>query len=211
MDMAFVCLSENGAVISIKENSVQKEHASFLHLAIKELISENNLQQERIDAIAVTEGPGSYTGLRVGMAAAKGLCYALKKPLICVGTLQMMAHAGIMETNRQDALFCPMVDARRMEVFTALYDNQLNEIIAPQAIILTSAIFSEYLENQQVFFLGNGSPKAKSILSCNPDHFLDTVIFSDSLSYLSYKCFLKGNFSDIVASKPLYIKEPHII
>ncbi|MEJ7609620.1 MAG: tRNA (adenosine(37)-N6)-threonylcarbamoyltransferase complex dimerization subunit type 1 TsaB [Ferruginibacter sp.] len=113
---AGVSISCDGLMLQHLTNPVQKEHASFLHIAIREILEKSNLQIHDIDAVAVSSGPGSYTGIRVGFAAAKGLCFALKKPMISIGTLEMMAQAAALETGKEkDFLYCPMIDARRSE------------------------------------------------------------------------------------------------
>jgi len=117
---ASVCLSENNDLIGLKINPSQKDHASWLHIAIEQLLKENAIDLQKLAAIAVSAGPGSYTGLRVGMASAKGLCYVLNIPLITVDTLKMMANAAVVENTD---LLCPMIDASRMDVFAALFDK----------------------------------------------------------------------------------------
>src|SRR6187401_260662 len=122
VDVASICLAKDGKVLSIAKNESQKDHASWLHVAIKEVFEENNLELRSVDAIAVTGGPGSYTGLRIGVATAKGICYALNKPLISVNTLESFA-AGIRKKNPDFDYYVPMLDARRMEVYCAIYDK----------------------------------------------------------------------------------------
>lgn len=208
LDIALVCLSINGKTVASRINTIQKEHAVFLHLAIKEILAEQKIELHQLDAIAVTEGPGSYTGLRVGMSAAKGLCYALNKPILSIGTLPMIAFADILSDKYKGSLFCPMIDARRMEVYTALYDAQINEILPPQAMILDGDSFSEQLEYASIIFSGNGSAKYKPLIFSPNAGFSEGSAYAQSLSYLSYKLFEEGNFSDLVALKPMYIKDP---
>ncbi|MBA2250622.1 MAG: tRNA (adenosine(37)-N6)-threonylcarbamoyltransferase complex dimerization subunit type 1 TsaB, partial [Chitinophagaceae bacterium] len=131
---AIVSLANNDVIIGTMNNSNQKDHASFLHTAIKNLLDKSGILISQLNAIAVTAGPGSYTGIRVGMAAAKGLAYALQIPLISLNTLEVIAMCSIIQSENKDAFFCPMIDARRMEVFTAVYDQFLKEIIAPCAM-----------------------------------------------------------------------------
>ena len=134
-EKAHVSLSNDAVILQSLYNESQKDHAGFLQPAILRLVKDAAVSLKNIDAVAVTAGPGSYTGLRVGMASAKGICYALQKPLIALNTLEVMAasalyHPGIHAANPVD-LFCPMIDARRMEVYTALYNRQLETILAP--------------------------------------------------------------------------------
>ncbi len=131
-ETAQVSFAKDGKVLQSLTNELQKDHASFLQTAIQQLAKKNNLILTDVDGIAVTAGPGSYTGIRVGMASAKGLCYALNKPLIAINTLQVLTVAAQQELNNaSEILFCPMIDARRMEVFTAIYNNTLAEILPP--------------------------------------------------------------------------------
>lgn len=209
-ETATVCLAEQGWPIHTMNNAIQKDHAVFLHRAIRELTGHLKQGLDELSAIAVTEGPGSYTGLRVGMAAAKGLSYALKKPLITIGTLPMMAKAAIDQfdnTVPSSTLFCPLIDARRMEVFTALYDVNLNELAAPAAMILDDQSFAETLSKQPICFFGTGADKFKQVVK--NEHALFTMIkdFSTAFSRLSYDKFTSGIFTDLVHSEPLYIKE----
>src|SRR6187431_295345 len=142
VDVASICLAKDGNVLSIARNESQKDHASWLHIAIKEIFEKNTLELGSVDAIAVTGGPGSYTGLRIGMATAKGICYALNKPLIALNTLHVMANAAKKE---KADLLCPMIDARRMEVFTAMYSKDLQIVKEPAAIELNEKSFDEEL------------------------------------------------------------------
>ncbi len=144
---ASICISRGEKVIDMEESSEQKNHAAFVQPAIVRLLAANQLQLADIDAVAVTIGPGSYTGLRVGLASAKGICYALNKPLVTVNTLQVMAQAAYNDcvlkgiSIDEQTLFCPLIDARRMEVFTAVYDARLAEIEAPYALVTDADSF----------------------------------------------------------------------
>src|SRR6187549_617972 len=160
VDVASICLAKDGKVLSIAKNESQKDHASWLHIAIKEIFEKNNLKLGSVDAVAVTGGPGSYTGLRIGLATAKGICYALNKPLIILNTLLVMAYAAKDESSD---LLCPMIDARRMEVFTAIYTKELQIVKEPVAITLNENSFAEYFTNSSICFFGNGSNKFHAI------------------------------------------------
>ena len=162
-ETAFVCISENGKPKFVAENHSQKDHASFLHPAINELLNKAAISITELDAIAVTKGPGSYTGLRVGMSAAKGLAYTLQKPLITISTLELMAHDMLTIIGDKESLICPMIDARRMEVFTALYNSSLKEIYSPSAMILDESSFDDSLMSHNIFFTGSGSVKFQQI------------------------------------------------
>jgi tRNA threonylcarbamoyladenosine biosynthesis protein TsaB len=163
---AQVSFAKDGKVLQSLTNELQKDHASFLQTAIQQLAKNISIALADVDAIAVTAGPGSYTGIRVGMASAKGLCYALSKPLIAINTLKVLTVAAQQELNNApEILFCPMIDARRMEVFTAIYNNTLAEILPPCAIILEERSFLPQLQNNKIVFFGSGAAKWQTLCS----------------------------------------------
>src|SRR5687767_4686808 len=157
-EKASIALSEAGETIGLSINEEQKDHAGWIHQAIENLLASKSLSLKELHAVAVTAGPGSYTGLRIGLATAKGLCYALSLPLITVNTLEAMAVCAIAAKQEAER-FCPMIDARRMEVFTAVYDQELSVIMKPAAMILDSTAFQTLLNDYRVLFFGNGYPK----------------------------------------------------
>lgn len=207
LETANVCIAENGKVLKSKTNSVQKDHASFLHQAVDNLLVELSIEIKQLSAIAVSIGPGSYTGLRVGISSAKGFCYALNKPLLAISSLKIIANDAIGSFDGNEALICPMIDARRMEVFTALYDVQLNEIKAPSALVLNEFSFSEVLASNKIYFTGNGSPKFKTILLHENASFIENNDLTHSLAELSFFKYRSNDFDDLVATDPLYLKE----
>jgi tRNA threonylcarbamoyladenosine biosynthesis protein TsaB len=200
---ASLCLAKDDAVMKLKINPSQKDHASWLHVAIKEMMEEAGISLQQLDAIAVSSGPGSYTGLRVSMATAKGLCYALQKPLITVGTLKMMAVAA---REASTDLLCPMIDARRMEVFTAVYDHSLSEILSPVNIILEKESFKELLEKHSILFFGNGSEKFRSLISHPNASFKSLEATAEYMTGLSYSQFKNKEFADLAYTEPYYGK-----
>ncbi len=204
LDTASVCLAQKEEILALAINENQKNQAAWLHLAIDEILKKNNLRPNQLDAVAVSIGPGSYTGLRVGLATAKGLCYALHIPLIAVSTLKMIAFEAKDEAA---SLICPMIDARRMEVFTAIYDKELQEKNPAQALIIDEYSFADILSTSAVLFCGNGSKKLQPLISNNNASFSDNVSNASHLSPLSQNCFFKKEFTDIAYSVPLYIKE----
>ena len=207
-EKASVCLSEDEKIIGYCENEYQKEHASFIHKAIKKLLSNTNITLQNIDAFSVTSGPGSYTGIRVAMAAAKGFCFALSKPLITVNTLTVMALAAKKNTpNQQNVLFCPMIDARRMEVFTALFDNNINMIVKPKAIVLSELFLKDEINENKVIFFGNGSSKFQPFMKHENASFPDVVFDAKNLAELSLIEYANSCFSDITYSEPNYFKD----
>ena len=212
IDTANICLANDGVVIANETNNDQKNHGSFLQPAIQRLFTDNNKDISSIDAIAVVNGPGSYTGLRVGLASAKGLCYALNKPLITINTLEILAHAAIYSTKESyedisDYLFCSLIDARRMEVFTALYDAQLESLMKPQALILDSSSFQEELHKNKVVFSGNGHYKLKGIISHPNANFLDRQDNVGAMASIAQNLFKEKRFADLAYCEPFYLKE----
>ena len=211
-EYAGVCISNGKDILAIEESNEQKNHAAFVQSAIKKVLADAGLKPASIEAIAITEGPGSYTGLRVGMASAKGLCYVLKIPLILINTLEVMALASneATESNKiimDDLLFCPMIDARRQEVFTALYNNDLQKILPPFASVLDDHSFSLELAKRRIMFSGNGSRKLKELISHRNAIFSDVVHHISQLSFLSAKAFTENKFSNLAYSEPFYLKE----
>ena len=204
---AAVSMAENGIAIHTIINADQKDHAGFLHNAIHELVQKTSVRLSSLDAIAVVSGPGSYTGLRVGMAGAKGLCYALGKPFITIDSLRIMSDSVIGSTKKAYSLYCPLIDARRMEVFTALFDNELNVLSNPGALILTESSFTEILETSQTCFFGSGAEKFEAISKHKNAVFLPVTDFTTSMCKLSFELFSTKKFTHLVDSEPLYIKE----
>jgi tRNA threonylcarbamoyladenosine biosynthesis protein TsaB len=206
VQISSICLAENDISLGVKINPSQKDSAVWLHVAIKELLHENKFALRQLDAIAVSEGPGSYTGLRVGMATAKGLSYALNKPLITVNTLKLMA---VSAQKIYKGFLCPMIDARRMEVFTAIFDQDLNYEMPATNLILSETSFEEFLREHTMIFFGNGSVKFQSIT--NNKNALFSVINSDAISMasLSHEKFMGRDFADLAYSQPFYGKDFH--
>ena len=205
-DEALVGLERDGLILAVEKNKQQKEHASFLHPAIERLLKSNHLTTLNLDAVAISSGPGSYTGLRVAMATAKGLCFALNIPLITVNTLKLMAKAAILVSENKNCLFCPMIDARRMEVFTALYNSDLEEILHPFALVLHEKSYSDYLADNSIYFFGNGALKWKEITTHTNAHFLAEPNTEQAFTLLAEQNFKAALFSDLALSEPEYVK-----
>ncbi len=206
---ALVMISNNGEEKAYIENNVINAHASFLHPAIQKLLASADITLSDVDTVAVANGPGSYTGLRVGLAAAKGICYALKKPIICVNNLQLMATAAMMQEQDQHLLYAPMIDARRMEVFTGIYNYQGEVIFYPQAHILTPNSFSEQLQTSKILFFGNAIEKWKNV-STHPNALYSTGYdLKPAFAKLSFDLFMTNNFSDLAYTEPFYLKDFH--
>jgi tRNA threonylcarbamoyladenosine biosynthesis protein TsaB len=209
---ASVCLSANGELLAIESNANQKDHAAFIQPAIRKLMEAAGYPLSSLDAIAVSNGPGSYTGLRVGLSTAKGIAYALNKSLILVNTLEIIATAAIknvtaMSSNQPSTLFCPMIDARRMEVFTAVYDQELAEVLAPCPMILNETSFAKLLSQHNIVFSGSGSGKFKNLIKNNSAIFPDIQHDAHHMSSISEKRYLLKSFADKAYSEPYYLKE----
>lgn len=208
-EKAHVGIARDGNLLQVLWSNSQKDHASFLQMAIAQLMEKEGIALADIDAVSVTMGPGSYTGLRVGMASAKGLCYVINKPLITLNTLEVIALSTMMEvhTGAADALFCPMIDARRMEVFTAVYDRNRKLVLEPCAMILDAGSFAEELEKGMVVFSGNGSGKFSTICKSANARFYDFTVTAEAMAKLSSDFFSGNLFADLAYTEPLYIKE----
>jgi tRNA threonylcarbamoyladenosine biosynthesis protein TsaB len=205
---ASVSLAFEGKLLQERVNSQSMDHAAWIHVAIKELMHVNNhgYQLTDLKAVAVVAGPGSYTGLRVGMSTAKGLCYALNIPLISLNTLNIMAHATNNDISSSQ-LLCPMLDARRMEVFAALYDTALHELIAPCPMILEMNSFSAWLNKHEIIFFGSGSGKWKEMVQHDNAIFKDVFYTPQDIAFISNDKFTQNAFSGLAYTEPLYLKD----
>jgi tRNA threonylcarbamoyladenosine biosynthesis protein TsaB len=205
-----VAIAKDGVVLAYKEANERNIHAEVITRFIEHVISEAGVKYHHLDAIAVSCGPGSYTGLRIGVSTVKGLCYALDKPLIAIETLEAMSSgAKLKEVYNKDMLLCPMIDARRMEIFTAVFDSEGNRIQTTSALIIDENSFSDLLEDRKVLFFGDGAEKCQSVLSSNPNAVFLTG-FVNSAVYLSEKAlekFFNKEFEDVAYFEPYYLKE----
>jgi tRNA threonylcarbamoyladenosine biosynthesis protein TsaB len=200
---ASVCLAEGSRVLGLKKAAHQTESAAWIHAASQQMLQEQGVGITQLDAVAVTDGPGSYTGLRIGLATAKGLCFALHLPLITINTLRMMVAAAAAEPT---ALLCPMIDARRMEVFTGLYTRDGAERMPPQALVLQPDSFAAVLEKETITFFGNGSTKFQTLQQHSNAFFKSITADASHLAALAHHAFLKKSFADLAYSEPFYGK-----
>jgi len=206
-----VALAKEGSVLCRREVEQRNVHAEKITLFIEEVLNEAARSYEDLDAIAVSCGPGSYTGLRIGVSAAKGLCFALDKPLIAIETLAAMAD-GLVEQHSfesTDHLLCPMIDARRMEVFTAMFDAMGNKLKPTAAEIIDENSFADVLEARKVIFFGDGAEKCSNALGI---HLNATIVtdFTNSASHLSkraLKMYQEKQFEDVAYFEPYYLKD----
>ncbi len=199
-----VTIAREGKTIACKEIAEQNfSHAEKLHVFIEELLAENNLKFSDLNAIAVSQGPGSYTGLRIGVSSAKGFCYALNIPLIAVDTLQLLAK----QIQIEDGIIIPMIDARRMEVFTAIYDKNHKQIRTTQAEIIDENAYQEILE--KIHLVGDGTEKFKNTLTDNKFVFHSEVVFpsANQMSELSFVNYKNSDFVDVAYFEPYYLKD----
>ena len=206
-EICSVAIAKNGETISLVEDTQGNNHASQLHILVAKALEQSNLHFSDLQAVAVSKGPGSYTGLRVGVSAAKGYCYALKIPLIAINTLQSLANGFWQNNLSYSGLVCPMIDARRMEVYCAVFNSNKEMIREVRAEILTEESFNDYSE--KVYFVGDSSEKAKLVLT-NPNFiFKDEIVYPSSkwMSELSYRKFLKSEFEDVAYFEPYYLKD----
>ena len=229
-----VALAKDGKLISLKEQNGDYSHAENLTLFIEDICKQANINLSQVDAIAVSKGPGSYTGLRIGVSTAKGLCYSLDKPLISVDTLKYLSMAvssrditlsatedkssrsvtlsgveGQVDEGKSTSLFCPMLDARRMEVYCAIYDSEGNVVKETAAEIIDEHSFEDILKTNKVIFFGDGSAKCKETFSKNSNAvFIDDIVPSaKDMIILSEKAYNAKQFEDVAYFEPYYLKD----
>ncbi len=199
-----VSLSKQGKTVILKEEAEQNfTHSEKLHLFIDEILKEVSVSYKQLSAVALSKGPGSYTGLRIGTSTAKGLCFALDIPLIAIDSLTILAQ----QVQLKNGLIIPMIDARRMEVYTAVFDENHNKKSEIQALVIDENSFSDISE--KVYFIGDGASKCKSILTQENFIFLDDIIYpsAQEMAILSFKKFQAKEFEDIAYFEPFYLKE----
>ena len=216
-DICSVGLSRDGELISLRESDEGRDHARNVALFVDELLRENDIAAEELSAVAVGMGPGSYTGLRIGVSFAKGLCYGLQIPLVAVGSLDSMVQvaredhdAGIIDVdNWDDAVLCPMVDARRMEVYTQMFDTQGQPINEVKAEIVTEESFKEWRNERQLVIFGNGATKCREVL--NDATYINVTPSARGLAALAHQRLEAGQTEDIAYFEPFYLKDFIII
>jgi len=201
-----VSVAKDGNVLVLKEhNTPNYSHSEQLHVFIQEALAEISLVLNDLDAIAISKGPGSYTGLRIGVSAAKGLCFALDVPLIALPTLKSMAQqAKGLETD----YIIPLLDARRMEVYSAVFDNNLTDIRETRAEIIEAGSFQEYIEKGKVLLLGSGAEKCKELLTGKNVSFDSSMVPSaKEMAPLSFEKYREKDFEDVAYFEPFYLKD----
>jgi len=199
-----VSLAKEGKTILCKEMSEEGySHAEKLHVFIEEILKETNTNFQELKAVAISKGPGSYTGLRIGVSAAKGICYALNIPLISVDTLQVLAKQAKID----EGIIIPMLDARRMEVYSAVFDKNYNKIMDVQAEVVTAESYTEIEED--AYFVGDCQEKCKTVLTKPNFHFVSNIIFpsANEMSALSHQKFVNQEWEDVAYFEPFYLKD----
>ncbi|MBR9846718.1 MAG: tRNA (adenosine(37)-N6)-threonylcarbamoyltransferase complex dimerization subunit type 1 TsaB [Algicola sp.] len=200
-----VSLSNKGETLVLKEdNNANYSHAESLHMFIDAVLKTAKITLKDLDAVAVSKGPGSYTGLRIGVSAAKGLCYALNIPLISVSTLKALAY----QVKSNKGTIVSMLDARRLEVYSAIYNASYDEIRDVEAQILDETSFSEYLDKELVYFIGNGVEKTKRLITHSNAIFIEGKLPSaNEMSLLAYQKYKKSDIEDVAYFEPFYLKD----
>lgn len=224
-----VSVCKGNSILALRESLTGRSHAAMLTVFIEEAMRESGIEYNELSAVAVSRGPGSYTGLRIGVSAAKGICYASDLPLISVDTLKIMAQrvikiagsagsacseeshlagAGLNEAGREELLLCPMIDARRMEVYMAIFNSRGNQISKISAEIIDENTFSRYKQVKKILFFGDGAEKCKKVLGESNAAFIPGIYPSAiEMADLSYNSLQEGRFEDTAYFEPFYLKD----
>ncbi|MBC7383697.1 MAG: tRNA (adenosine(37)-N6)-threonylcarbamoyltransferase complex dimerization subunit type 1 TsaB [Bacteroidia bacterium] len=207
-EICSVALAYNGKTISLVQIETANAHASQLHLLVQQVLNKSGYAFKNLTAVCICKGPGSYTGLRVGVSAAKGYCYALNLPLIAIDSLSSLANHYLQNKSQlQDFLVVPMIDARRMEVYTAIFDKQLNMLEPITANIIEAGSFGILLNDHKLFFFGNGALKCKPILTHSNAVFIENITCSAAgLSMPAHQAYLNSHFENLAYFEPFYLK-----
>ena len=213
-EVCSVALAQDGLVTHLRENLAGQNHARLLTVFIKQLLEESKISMDQLDAVAVSGGPGSYTGLRIGVSVAKGICYASHLPLIAITSLEAMADHVIHNIEKiypvqaDNILLCPMIDARRMEVYTSVYDKNGLQVRGIQADIIDHQSYLKYLDDNSVLFFGNGADKCRETISHPNAIFIDHILSSARyVATLSERNYINRQFVDLAYYEPFYLKD----
>lgn len=213
---SFICsvsVFENLSLISSNSTEVEKSHSKLIIQLIDQSLKDAKIKINEVDAFAVSMGPGSYTGLRIGVSTIKGLCYSLEKPLISINTLEILSKSALNHINNYNDFFiCPMIDARRMEVFTKMLDNDFNEVEKDKALILDDKSFNDIDGGKLIYFFGDGSNKFQKITNNKNFHFIDNIISSSKhMGELANIKYENNQFENLTTFEPFYIKDFFIV
>ena len=198
-----VAISKNGETIALKEVSNGYSHAENLHVFIKDILAENKLEYSDLDAIAISKGPGSYTGLRIGVSTAKGLCFSLDIPLVAIETLEVLAH----QVDVENGFIIPMIDARRMEAYTTVYNSKHEKMRKIEAEVLDKNSFSTFLSKYGTVFIGNKTEKTQEVIQHENATFIDSLPSAKEMSKLAYIKYKKNDIEDVAYFEPYYLKD----
>jgi tRNA threonylcarbamoyladenosine biosynthesis protein TsaB len=205
-----VAVAQDGGIIFEKINNEPNSHTKYLAKFVEEALSFAESHAIPLDAVAVSSGPGSYTGLRIGVSTAKGICYGKNVPLIAIPTLKLLCVKPLLSDDIEDenALLCPMIDARRMEAYTAIYDRALREVREVKAEVIDATTYNEWLDKGLVYFFGNGAEKCKEIINHPNARFIDNVVpTAKSMLPLAELAIAKGQYEDVAYFEPFYLKD----
>ena len=208
-----VSVFENLSLISSNSTEVEKSHSKLIIQLIDQSLKDAKIKINEVDAFAVSMGPGSYTGLRIGVSTIKGLCYSLEKPIISINTLEILSKSALNHINNYNDFFiCPMIDARRMEVFTKMLDNTFNEVEKDKELILDDKSFNDIDGGKLIYFFGDGSNKFKKIKNNKNFHFIDNIISSSKhMGELANIKYENNQFENLTTFEPFYIKDFFIV
>jgi tRNA threonylcarbamoyladenosine biosynthesis protein TsaB len=209
-DICSIAISEGSQLLALQEISQFSDHAAKITILIQTCLQQTDLSLNDLDAVAVSQGPGSYTALRIGVSTAKGICYALNKPLIAVDTLQALAMATL-QLEQKTALYCPMMDARRMEVYCSIFDHNHQLVQEAAALNIEADTFDRYFQDgHALVFSGNGAEKCRAVLTNELAHFSPVVCSAAHLIPLAAQAFDNQQFADLAYFEPFYLKPPNI-
>lgn len=213
-EICSVALARNAEIIDILESDEGQNHARLTSVYAEQLMKKHQLKAKDLGAVAVSKGPGSYTGLRIGVSTAKGICYAGGIPLIAIGTLEAMSRhvaqnkAGYGVDDSLPTLYCPMIDARRMEVFSMLIDSTQQVVQPISAQVIDETFLARELQSSRVVFFGNGSGKCKSVVCSGNAVFVDDIVASAAhMADLAWEAYTKKQFEDVAYFEPFYLKD----
>jgi tRNA threonylcarbamoyladenosine biosynthesis protein TsaB len=200
-------LARDGRLLAERVSYEGKSHATLLTVFVEQLLAETGIEATMLDAVAVSQGPGSYTGLRIGVSTAKGICYATGAKLIAIDTLKSMAIAA-RKTEPKTDLYCSMIDARRMEVYTAIYNTNLEQIGSTRALIIDNDSFTDELKNNTIAFYGDGAGKCQSVITSPNARFIDNICpLAANMVQLAEDAFATADFKDVAYFDPFYLKD----
>lgn len=203
-----VSLTKDGKVIASRSSYEQNSHSKLLGKFVDSIFKQEGISPSQLTAVAVSKGPGSYTGLRIGVSLSKGLSYALNKPLISIDTLQIMAVAATQSFQNNDRdIFCPMIDARRMEVYTSFFDYSSKKITTTKNLVITGGSFAAELQTNRIIFFGDGATKCESVIKHKNAIFLKNIYpLASNMAFLAYKKHIEKKYVDTAYFEPFYLK-----